>query len=117
MQNVPCGHGDDGDLCTSTNLKENLSNFYYANFRALARFRIEAGDIVLANHMKSANAKNELISCWAERHLKLLSKESNKVHIWLSIVFDESTDVSHQSQLTFALLYVYDRIIHEDFVE
>jgi hypothetical protein len=35
---------------------------------------------------------------------------------YYSILFDETTDVSHLSQLSLTLRYVYDGNIHEDFV-
>lgn len=88
-------------------------------------FRVEAGDKVLEQHMESApgNAKyvsktvqNELISCCAEEITKTIIERVQQSK-WFSIVFDETTDVSHMSQLTFAIRYVHDCDIFEDFVE
>lgn len=106
-------------MMTASNLKVN-----YGNFRELVRFRVEAGDTTLAKHIDiiPSNAKytskiiqNELISCCAEHITNKLIERVTKSK-WFSIIFDETTDISHQSPLTFAQRYAYAGEIQEDFV-
>ena len=99
------------------------------NFRALLRFRIDAGDTELQQHLKSAskNAKytspsiqNEVIVCAG----KLISDEiAVRVNAAKSfaILADETTDSSCKEQLSVCVRYVhYDAYGHpqvrEDFV-
>jgi len=36
---------------------------------------------------------------------------------WFSILFDETTDISHTSQMSLAVRYVHEGFVREDFVE
>ncbi|XP_050500974.1 52 kDa repressor of the inhibitor of the protein kinase-like [Diabrotica virgifera virgifera] len=120
-QNIPLrGHRDDGNLMESAdNPVENDGNF-----RTLLRFRIDSGDTQLAEHLKSSGANatyiskttaNDLINCCGEEILDEIKQRVSKVKFY-SILFDETTDASHTSQLSLSLRYVYKDVIREDFV-
>lgn len=121
------GHRDDGLLLLqkSDNCRKNEGNF-----RELLRFRIDAGDKILENHLKNATARrayisktvqNDVINCC---RMEILDKILNKVSAakFYSIMFDESTDLSGRSQLSIILRYVdlcsknNQLCIREDFV-
>ena len=92
----------EGDKCSITN---------HGNCWALIKFRIDAGDTVLANHLATAgkNAtytsaiiQNQLISVIGD-HIrgKILSKVM-KAH-WFTVIADEVTDISNKEQLSIVL--------------
>ena len=87
--------------------KESIMTRNDGNCRALLRFRIEAGDTVLKNHMNSAklnatyiskNTQNELINACKEEIQKTILHRVKKAQLF-SVIFDETTDLSHTSQL------------------
>ncbi|KAF0750111.1 52 kDa repressor of the inhibitor of the protein kinase-like isoform X1 [Aphis craccivora] len=100
-QNIPLrGHRDDGDLLANSNTS------------------------ILENHLKTTQAKatyisntiqEEIIECCKEEIIyKILTDiKSNKYY---SIIFDETTDVSHSFQMTLVLRYIFGGKIKEDFV-
>ncbi|CAH1109364.1 unnamed protein product [Psylliodes chrysocephalus] len=117
-QNIPLrGHRDDGPLLEHEDGNDG-------NFRQLLRFRIEAGDKILENHLKKTTARatyiskrsqNELITCCKEEIISIILKKVKKAKSF-SIMFDETTDIAHISQMSLVLRYVVDNEIREDFV-
>lgn len=125
-QNFPLrGHRDDGDLDIEEE-KESLNLNSEGNFRALLRFRVDAGDQALADHLKTApknasyiskTSQNELIeSCANVIREKILEKI--KESKYYSILVDETTDVSTTEQLTFCcrFLDISSQTIREEFL-
>ena len=112
------GHRDCGSLYSNKQIiqenannestedeKESIEARNNGNFRALLRFRIEA--TVLKNHMNSAksnatynnkNTQNELINACKEKIQKTILDRVKKDQLF-SVIFDETTDLSHTSQL------------------
>ncbi|VEN50714.1 unnamed protein product [Callosobruchus maculatus] len=107
-QNIPFrGHRDSGIL-------KNASVVNEGNFRELLRFRINSGDNILKHHLETTSSKatyissvtqNQIIgSCGEEILHQILCKiKSGKYY---SVIFDETTDVSHASQMSVVLRYV-----------
>ncbi|GFW01491.1 DUF4371 domain-containing protein [Trichonephila clavipes] len=89
------GHSDYGSL----NLTE--ANKSEVNFRALVKFRVEAGDDVLEKHLKDSGrntyiswrTQNEIISSINEIMLKDIVNRVNKNECF-SIIADETTDIA-----------------------
>lgn len=102
-QNIPLrGHRDCGQFA----LEENESN--EGNFRELLKFRITSGDKELETHLRNASCRatyiskttqNCLISACGEEVLSCIIKRIKESGVY-SVMFDETTDLSHQSQLT-----------------
>jgi hypothetical protein len=119
-QNVPLrGHRDDGQF----SFKETKDN--EGNFRELLKFRVKSGDTDLKNHLQNSSCRatyiskttqNCLINACGEEILSVILKRVKESGVY-SIMFDETTDISHQSQLTLILRYVYEGNIREDFIE
>ncbi|KAH0814367.1 hypothetical protein GEV33_008425 [Tenebrio molitor] len=117
------GHRDDGSIFHNISDESDVS-VNEGNFRELLKYRISAGDKKLEEHLQSAHSnatyiskttQNALISCCG----KVISEKiltNVRASRYYSILFDETTDVSHLSQLSLTLRYVYDGNIHEDFV-
>ena len=114
------GHRDDGALLT-----ERDKNTNDGNFRQLLKFRVNSGDKVLETHLKTVSARatyisktvqNELIDCCGQ---EIVLDVLRRVHDsrFYSIMFDETTDVSHTSQMSLSLRYVHDGTVREDFVQ
>lgn len=109
-QNIPLrGHRDDGQLLTGSLPSQNEGNF-----RALLRFRVEAGDKPLENHLKNASSRstyiskstqNALIECCRLEVLERILKQVQEAGFY-SILFDEASDVSGKSQISLVLRYV-----------
>lgn len=120
-QNIPLrGHRDDGQLDV-----DNNSPINEGNFRALLKFRIQSGDIQLRNHLESSSVRstyiskttqNELIICCGQEILSAIISRIQKA-VFYGIIFDETTDVSHKSQLSLVIRYIYDNTIREDFIQ
>lgn len=124
-QNIPLrGHRDQGDLLSFKN-HNNASVVNEGNFRELLRFRISAGDKILENHLQTTTSKatyishttqEDIISCCKDEII-LNILENVKVSKYYSIIFDETTDVSHTSQMSLILRNVdsknkvYERFI------
>jgi hypothetical protein len=124
-QNIPLrGHRDDGSIIDETSsVASPVIN--EGNFRELLRFRIQSGDAVLKKHLKTASAtatyvsktvQNEIIDCCG---LKVRAAILGCVHEsqYYSIMFDETTDTSHTSQMSLSLRYVHKGILREDFIQ
>ena len=120
-QNIPLrGHRDDGSILDQP---EDLSK-NEENFRELLRYRIAAGDTKLENHLKTAGARatyvsktsqNNLIDCCEEEILATILARVQEARFF-SVVFDETTDISHTSQMSVVLRYLHDGFVREDFV-
>ncbi|XP_026482791.1 52 kDa repressor of the inhibitor of the protein kinase-like [Ctenocephalides felis] len=111
------GHRDDGKL------KYNIVSDE-GNFRALLKFRVDSGDTALQHHLESSSAnatyisktvQNELIDVCAEVIQETILKNVREARFF-SILFDETTDISHISQLSLSLRYFHNAIIKEHFV-
>jgi hypothetical protein len=124
-QNIPLrGHRDDGAILDeSSKVASPVIN--EGNFRELLRFRIQSGDTILESHLKQSSAtatyvsktvQNELIDCCGAEVVTaiLTSVRGNQYY---SIMFDETTDMSHTSQMSLSLRYVCKGIVREDFVQ
>lgn len=124
QQNIPLrGHRDDGILSMTP---ENDCDRNEGNFRNLLRFRVDAGDIDLRNHLNTApkNAtyvsktiQNDIIECCGDI-IQAKIVEKVKRNKYFSILVDETTDVSVKEQMSLCLRY-YDRdqyIVREDFL-
>lgn len=111
-QNIPLrGHRDDGNLLENDNDSIVRNE---GNFRALLRFRIDAGDSQLKQHLETTGANatyiskttcNDLIACCETVMLSKILDEI-KASRFYSIIFDETTDIAHISQLSLAARYV-----------
>lgn len=113
-QNIPLrGHRDDGELTSSSVINEG-------NFRELLRFRVEAGDKILQNHLENSSATATYISKTTQNEIIRFCGDEIREVIWakirkskfFSIIFDETTDISHCSQMSFIIRYVDSENCH-----
>ena len=112
------GHRDDRPSV------EEDPNGNHGNFLALLQFRVQSGDKVLSDHMKSAGGnatytsktiQNELIEiCGDNIRDKILAKIRQARYY--SVIADEATDVSNDEQLSISIRYVDDGTPTEVFV-
>lgn len=123
LQNIPLrGHRDDGSIYS---VDDDIKN-QKGNFKALLEFRINAGDQILKEHLKSATkntayisktTQNDLIDCCGN---VISDKIIQKVHIskFYSILADETTDVSISEQFSFCVRYFDSNTcsVREDFL-
>ena len=124
-QNIPFrGHRDDGNLFDIDDEDSDVMT-NEGNFRQLLKFRVSSSDSNLENHLKTANAsatyiskttQNTLIECCGEEiREQILSRVRESKYY--AIMFDETTDASHKSQMTIILRYLMpDGSVREDFV-
>lgn len=117
-QNIPLrGHRDSGVLQEESVINEG-------NFRELLRFRIASGDTNLKEHLNNPNLKatyissqtqNEIITCCGQ---EILNNILGSIYssAYYSIIFDETTDVSHTSQMSLIIRYIENEEPHENFV-
>lgn len=104
------GHRDDGQVLLENSSTEKGEG----NFRALLRFRVDAGDKNLEEHLRNApknatfvskTTQNTIIECCGSIITdKIVAKV--KRGRYFSILVDETTDVSTQEQLTFCVRYL-----------
>lgn len=122
-QNIPLrGHRDDGPILTNCMPEKNEGNF-----RALLRFRVDAGDKCLENHLKTASSRatyisktlqDQLIECCRVEILSKILKRVSESRYY-SIIFDETPDLSGKAQVSVVIRYVdlnANPRIREDFV-
>lgn len=111
------GHRDDGPL-------KKESEYNEGNFRELLRFRVESGDEVLKKHLETTSSRatyiskttqNELIHCIGEEICNVII-ENIKTSKYYSVIFDETTDQAHVSQMSVVLRYIHQNEIKEDFI-
>ena len=123
-QNMPLrGHRDDGPIELETDPHCNEGNF-----RALLRFRVDAGDKVLEDHLNTASSRSTCLSKTTQNEIINICKlEITEIIInrvlqagMDSIIFDETSDSSHRAQVSLVLPYVhFDGAviqIREDFI-
>lgn len=118
-QNIPFrGHRDDGYF------DEEGGPENEGNFRELLRLKIASGDIKLQAHLASSssratyigkNTQNALISCCGDEIMNTIL-ENVRNQKYYSVIFDETTDVSHTEQLSLSLRYEINGSIREDFI-
>lgn len=119
-QNIPLrGHRDDGRL------DEEAGPSNEGNFRELLRFKISSGDETLKRHLATASSRatyignttqNQLITCCGEEITETILNQVRNAKYY-SVIFDETTDISHVEQLSLNLRYVHNNEIREDFVK
>jgi len=99
------------------------------NFRELLKFQKSCGDEAVKNHLATATPRNmltsdivqkDLIDCIGKDIIEQILERIAKCKFYC-VLFDETTDISHISQLSFALRYVHienEEIkgIREDFI-
>jgi len=114
------GHRDQGNLIDKHNLNEikiSSSVVNEGNFRELLRFRVGSGDDCLKNHLLTAHSKAtyishtiqyQLIKCCKEEILTIILKDVKKSQYY-SIIFDETTDIAHISQMSLILRYIDEK--------
>ncbi|KAJ8682083.1 hypothetical protein QAD02_017875 [Eretmocerus hayati] len=118
-QNIPIrGHRDDGGLNPDESVDEG-------NFKELLKFRVESGDSILKSHLQQSSSRatyiskttqNELIDACAQEITSVVIGRAKKAK-FVSVIFDETLDISLVSQLTVILRYYLDGKIYEDFVK
>lgn len=120
-QNIPLrGHRDDGALMDDSTPEVNEGNF-----RELLRYRVASGDKILEKHLLTASSRatyiskstqNDLIGCCGDEISNVIVARIKEA-CYFSIIFDETTDISHTEQLTLNFRYVYNGSIREDFIK
>ncbi|XP_065658148.1 52 kDa repressor of the inhibitor of the protein kinase-like [Hydra vulgaris] len=84
------------------------------NFKALLAYRVDAGDKVLEQYLKSSGknatyisktVQNELIDICGQIITEKIIKEA-KIAKYFSVIADETTDVSHHEQLCVCIRFV-----------
>ena len=123
-QNIPLrGHRDDGPI-----LADSLPTKNEGNFRVMLRFRVDAGDKNLENHLKTSSSRATYISKTVQDQLieccrkEILDKILNRVDVsgYYSVIFYETPDLSGKAQVSVILRYVdfssNEPCIREDFV-
>ena len=99
------------------------------NFRELLKLLAQRGDGVLKKHLEkspqnamytSNTMQNDLNQCVSKRFQDRILERIRSCKVY-SIMFDETTDLSHPSIMTFPVRYVDDsngsHIIREDFLD
>lgn len=118
QQNIPMrGHRDDGALSENRN---------EGHFRALIKFRIDAGDTDLKHHIETMPKNATYISKTIQNAIikscksVILSKIVRKIEksVFFSILVDETTDMSVKEQMSLCIRYfdVEENRIREDFI-
>uniref|UniRef100_A0A8C5QC55 52 kDa repressor of the inhibitor of the protein kinase n=1 Tax=Leptobrachium leishanense TaxID=445787 RepID=A0A8C5QC55_9ANUR len=119
-QNIPLRHRDDGALMDDSTPEVNEGNF-----RELLRYRVASGDKILEKHLLTASSRatyisksiqNDLISCCGTEISNVIVARIKEAR-YFSVIFDETTDISHTEQLSLNFRYVYNGSIREDFVK
>lgn len=122
------GHRDSGrvelSVCSSEEPPKNEGNF-----RETLRLMVDSGDDILKKHLESASSnamytsssiQNEIIQCIGEEIQQRIFQKIRSCGPY-SILFDETTDLSHTNVMTFVVRYVDAsdgrKMIREDFVD
>lgn len=121
------GHRDHGQIDVIN--EEREENHHDGNFRQLLRFRVDAGDETLKNHLKSSannatylspSMQNEIIQACNEIILKKLVQKVNSSKCF-SIIADETTDISLMEQVSLCVRYVESKdnkfVLNENFLQ
>ena len=115
------GHRDDNIVWTN---EEESEPDNHGNFIELVCFRAES-DEVLRHHLQSAprNAmytsktiQNELINITGSRIQSDILREIKQAKFY-TVIADEVSDVSNKEQLSIAIRYVLNGIVHESFID
>jgi hypothetical protein len=134
--NIPLrGHRDDGALdevkAQNDDSHKLVKSANDGCFRAMLRFRLDAGDADLAEHLSSASkvatyisksSQNEILStCGQLIRQKIISRLKKGFPVF-SILADETTDVSTKEQMSIVVRYVDENsdskpVIREDFLD
>ncbi|KAF0702097.1 52 kDa repressor of the inhibitor of the protein kinase-like, partial [Aphis craccivora] len=122
-QNIPFrGHRDHGNFFENDLEKNSIVN--KGNFRELLHCRINSGDSILEKHLKTTHSKatyispivqNELIDCCSTIVTEIILKEIKETKFY-SVIFDETTDISHSSQMSIVIRYVHKAVVKENFI-
>jgi len=92
--------------------------------RALLRYRIDAGDSILANHLStttktatyiSKTTQNELIEICGDLIREQIITEVKRA-TFFTVIGDETTYVSKIDRFTFCLRYVFEDKVQEKFI-
>ena len=115
------GHREDGEPIDEPIINDG-------NFRALLRFRIDAGDAVLKSHLTNAGSnatyvspdiQNQVIDIFGEVFRRKIVAEPRQSKFF-SVLSDETRDASRTDQLTICLRYVTcrngKRVVVENFL-
>lgn len=118
-QNIPFrGHRDDGPI----NLDTSAAN--QGNFKALLQFRVDAGDKALERHLITSSSRatyiskttqNALIECCGDEIRNEILRRILETKYW-SMMFDETSDLSHKEQITLVVRYLWKDAVREDFI-
>jgi len=117
------GHRDDGFIYQEDGGKVD-SVINQGNFKELLKFRIDAGDHLLKNHLKTTGERatyiskltqNEIIECCKLEILHLILLEVKEAK-YFSILFDETTDLSNISQMCLIIRYILHGKSYERFL-
>lgn len=121
------GHRDDGSLLQDDGGQDETSIVRNeGNFRALLKFRIDAGDNALKEHLESAASSATYISKTTQNELikaagtVIKSKIVRRVAAakFFTILADETTDASRSEIMSLCVRYVTDTcVIREDFMD
>jgi hypothetical protein len=122
-QNTPLrGHRDHGNFFENDLEKNSTVN--KGNFRELLHYRINSGDSILETHLKTTHSKatyispvvqNELIDCCKIIITEIILKEIKESKFY-SVIFDETTDLSHSSQMSLVLRYIHKGVVKENVI-
>ncbi|XP_071054720.1 52 kDa repressor of the inhibitor of the protein kinase-like [Onthophagus taurus] len=103
------GHRVYSDVVETSDVNEG-------NLREFIRHRIETcgDDLILKNHFETASVRNKYISPTIQNQLinccgdEILNSTIEKIKKskYYSIIFDETTDISHKSQMSLIVRYV-----------
>ncbi|XP_040275821.1 52 kDa repressor of the inhibitor of the protein kinase-like [Bufo bufo] len=119
-QNIPLrGHRDDGAL-----MDDSTPDVNEGNFRELLRYRVASGDKMLEKLLTassratyiSKSTQNDLIKCCGDEICTIIVGRIKEA-CYFSVIFDETTDISHIEQLSINFRYVYNGSIREDFIK
>ena len=112
------GHRDDSPAV------EESPCTNHGNFLALLQFRIQAGDHVLEEHLKTAAKKalytskttqNELISICGDLIRNEILRRIQEV-CFFSVIADEATDIANDEQLSISIRFLEDTVPSERFL-
>ena len=96
----------------------------HGNFLALLQFRIQAGDHVLEEHLKTAaknalytskTTQNELISIYGDLMRNEILRRIQEV-CFFSVIADEVTDIANDEQLSISIRFLEDTVPSERFL-
>jgi len=110
-QNIPLS----GQCDNATDIeKVTCHSENHGNFIALLKFRVDAGDFILHEHLTTApkNAtytsfviQNEVIEILGDQIQQKIITRVKQVR-WYTVVADEVTDISNKEQLSLVVQYV-----------